>query len=401
MKKVRTVKNMIIFSVSITSLALALLTGCAVSFQKDHWDLPDKAPSEVSVMSFNMENLFDTVHTEGHEDYTFLPAAVKQADPKMRQGCLDSSDSAYRRDECLSTNWTEEALQKKLTNISKVVLGVDGNGPDNLLIMEIESDRVLTQLNKEHLQAAHYTTQVIIDGPDKRGINVAFLSRLPLVGTPVLHPIPWKPKNDDDKKWMERSRRILEVTVKAPNGDPMTFFVAHFPSQSNPTYWREQEAQFLAELVKAKTTANPNAIVIAGGDLNITHEEEEESHIFKNILSPAGAVSHFVGCEKCPGSHNYKKSWSFLDAQIYGKPLLTDGAASYELEPKTIDVIRYNPVHLKKGKYPARWDYESQTGVSDHFPLYARLKQRSAARNPVKEEVAATENSSGLVKKKK
>ncbi|HWU43334.1 MAG TPA: hypothetical protein VN132_07850, partial [Bdellovibrio sp.] len=120
MKKVRTVKNMIIFSVSITSLALALLTGCAVSFQKDHWDLPDKAPSEVSVMSFNMENLFDTVHTEGHEDYTFLPAAVKQADPKMRQGCLDSSDSAYRRDECLSTNWTEEALQKKLTNISKV-----------------------------------------------------------------------------------------------------------------------------------------------------------------------------------------------------------------------------------------------------------------------------------------
>lgn len=365
------------------ALFFALLTGCAVSFQKNKWSLPEKAPNEVSLMSFNMENLFDTVHTEGHEDYTYLPLYVKQGDPKMRQGCVDSTDSDYRRNECLSTNWTPEALDKKLTNISKVVLDVDGQGPDNLMIIEIESDVVLHKLNTEYLKPAKYITEVIIDGPDKRGINVAFLSRFPLVGKPILHPIPWKAENDKDQKWMERSRRILEVTVKAPNGDPMTFFVAHFPSQSNPTYWRKQIAQFLAELVKSK---GPNAIVIAGGDLNISHEEEESAHIFRDILGQAGAVSHFVGCESCPGSHNYKKSWSFLDAQIYGKGLLADGTASYELEPKTIDVIRYNPVHLSKGKYPKRWDNDAQEGVSDHFPLYARLKQRSAAKNPVKEE---------------
>ncbi len=373
------------------ALFFAALTGCAVSFQKDKWSLPEKAPNEVSVMSFNMENLFDTVHTEGHEDYTFLPIYVKQGDPKMRQGCIDTTEAGYRRSECLSTNWTPEALEKKLTNISKVVLDVDSNGPDNLLIMEIESDVVLNQLNKEHLQPAKYITQVIIDGPDKRGINVAFLSRFPLVGKPILHPIPWKPKNDDDKKWMERSRRILEVTVKAPNGDPMTFFVAHFPSQSNPTYWRQQVAAYLAELIKSK---GPNAIVVAGGDLNITHEEEESKHILSENLSPAGAVSHFVGCEKCQGTHYYKKSWSFLDVQIYGKGILADGTASYELEPNTIDVIRYSSVHLKKGKYPKRWDNEAQEGVSDHFPLYARLKQRSAAKTPITEETAPTEKKS-------
>lgn len=379
MKNFRLVKNLFssFFAPTAVVISASVFIGCAISFQKDHWDLPAKAPNEVSLMSFNMENLFDTVHTPGHEDYTFLPLSLKQSDAKLREGCTSTTDSDYRRKECLNYNWTPEALDKKLTNISKVVLDVDGNGPDNLMIMEIESEVVLNQLNKEHLQKANYTTQVIIDGPDKRGINVAFLSRFPLVGKPVLHPIPWKPKNEDDKKWMERSRRILEVTVKAPNGDPMTFFVAHFPSQANPTYWRQQIAQFLSELVLSK---GPNAIVVAAGDLNITHEEEESEHIFRDILGKAGAVSHFVGCEKCPGTHNYKKSWSFLDAQIYGKGLLADGSASYELEPKTIDVIRYNPVHLKKGKYPNRWDNDSQSGVSDHFPLYARLKQRAAGK---------------------
>ncbi|HEX7675696.1 MAG TPA: endonuclease/exonuclease/phosphatase family protein [Bdellovibrio sp.] len=393
MKNFRTVQTFII------ALLLTIVTGCAVSFQKKSWDLPQKAPNEISIMSFNMENLFDTVHTPGHEDYTYLPLALKQSDPAMREGCIKSNDSERRRNECLSTNWTPEALDKKLTNISKVVLGVDGNGPDNLMIMEIESDVVLKQLN-DHLKEAKYITQVIIDGPDKRGINVAFLSRFPLVGKPVLHPIPWKPKNDDDKKWMERSRRILEVTVKAPNGDPITFFIAHFPSQANPTYWRQQIAQYMVDLMKSK---GPNAIVVAGGDLNITHEEESDTHIFRDILSQGGAVSHFVGCKDCPGSHNYKKSWSFLDAQIYSPSLLKEGSASYELEPQTIDIIRYNPVHLKKGKYPKRWDYDAQDGVSDHFPLYARLVQRSAAKDPVKDEAptAPTTNAKSDNSKKK
>lgn len=324
-------------------------------------------------MSFNMENLFDTEHTPGHEDYTFLPMALKLSDSALRDGCRTSSDSDKRREECMNTDWTPQALEKKMTNISKVVLGVDDSGPDNLMIMEIESEKVLGQLNKNHLEKAHYITQVLIDGPDKRGINLGFLSKFPLVGIPILHPIPWKPKNEEDKIWMERSRRILEVTVKAPNSSPITFFIAHFPSQANPTYWREQIAQFLAELIKAK---GPQTMVIAAGDLNVTHEEESETHIFRDILSQGGAISHFIGCEKCPGTHNYKKTWSFLDAQIYSQALLAEGKGSYELEPKTIDVIRYNPVHLKRGKYPNRWDNETQSGVSDHFPLYGRLMER-------------------------
>lgn len=378
-------KNTRLFQNLILALVFVFITGCAVSFSKKKWDLPPIADNEISVMSFNMENLFDTVKTPGHNDETYLPRYMKEGDKSLRDACVKENDSDYRRNECLNTNWTPDALDTKLNNISKVVMAVDGRGPDNLMIMEIESDVVLKQLN-DHLKDAKYTTQVIIDGPDKRGINVAFLSRFPLVGKPVLHPIPWKPENPKDKEWMERSRRILEVTVKAPNGDPITFLVGHFPSQSNPTYWRQQIAQFAVDLIKAK---GPNAMVVFGGDLNISHEEEEKAHIFRDILSKGGAVSHFVGCKECPGTHNYRKSWSFLDAHVYSPALLADGAGSYQMETGTIDVIRYNPVHLYKGKYPKRWNYEDKDGVSDHFPLYVRLKQRSEAKTPVKEEKPA------------
>ncbi len=383
-------KNLRLVQKLILSIVLSTLVGCAISFKKEKWDLPPKAADEISVMSFNVENLFDTVKTPGHNDETYLPVAMKNADPKLREACAKNNDSAYRRNECLSTDWNDQALNKKLANIAKVVLGVDGKGPDNLMLIEIESDVVLHKLNTEYLKDAGYITEVILDGPDKRGINLGFLSRFPLVGKPVLHPIPWKPKNEKDGEWMERSRRILEVTVKAPNGDPLTFMVAHFPSQANPTYWRQQISAYAVELMKSK---GPDAMVVLGGDLNITHEEESSEHIFRDILSQGGAISHFVGCKECPGTHNYRKSWSFLDAHIYSKALLADGKGSYQMLPNTIDVIRYDDVHLSKGKYPKRWDYDKMEGVSDHFPLYVRLKQRSEAKTPVKEEAAVVKDS--------
>lgn len=363
------------FSLISTIAILSTLAGCAISFKKTHWDLPPKSADEVSVMSFNVENLFDTVHDKDRNDFAYLPLAAKKS-PEIQKGCKDSNDSAYRLNECLSTDWSEEQLDKKLQNLSQVVLGVDTNGPDVLMLIEVENENVLNIWNNKYLQKADYKTVVLLEGPDKRGIDVGFMSRYPLIGKPILHPIPWKPANDKDKQWMEASRRILEVTIKAPNGDPITFLVAHFPSQANPVYWRKQIAEFLAKIIADK---GPNAMVVAGGDLNITHEEESSEHLFRDILGKSGAVSHFVGCKECPGTHNYRKSWSFLDAQIYSKALLADGSGSYQMLPETIDVIRYNDVHLSKGKYPKRWDYDKAEGVSDHFPLYVRLKKRAVS----------------------
>lgn len=375
-------KNLLLKPLITVILVIATLfaTGCAISFKKKQWSLPPKTADQISVMEFNVENLFDTVHDEGSHDYTYMPFAQKRSDVALQQKCRETNNSSYRVSECLSTDWNEFTLDKKLRNLSEVVLSVDGNGPDVLLLVEVENQNVLNIWNQKHLKPAQYQTIAILKGPDLRGINLAVMSRLPMVGQPQLHKIPWKPKNEKDGEWMNRSRDIFEVTLKAPNGDPITFFVAHFPSQANPVYWREQATHFLAKLIKDK---GPQAMVVASGDLNITHEEEKNQKFYENVLGEVGAVSHFIGCKECKGTHNYRRSWSFLDAQIYSKALLEDGAGSYKVLPETIDVISYAPIHLKKGKYPNRWDHARSDGVSDHFPIYARLQKRSEAKTPV------------------
>ena len=70
----------------ILALNLALLSSCQMSGQTNsstHLLLtPEEKirkndPAEVSVMTYNVENLFDTVHDKNREDFTFLPLREK------------------------------------------------------------------------------------------------------------------------------------------------------------------------------------------------------------------------------------------------------------------------------------------------------------------------------------
>src|SRR5690606_3991404 len=123
-------------------------------------------------------------------------------------------------------------------------------------------------------------------------------------------------KTPEDKKWMARSRGILEVTLKTPAGAPLTVLGAHFPSPRNPRYWREQSVAFLTKLMKEKAQ---KSMVILGGDLNITHEEEQEARFFSDTFSKVAEVSHLVGCKSCAGTHSYHQNWSFLDVLMFSK----------------------------------------------------------------------------------
>lgn len=325
-------------------------------------------------MTFNVENLFDTQRDGTHDDSTYLPLSAKRS-PEHKAACEKMSNSFYRG-ECLGMDWNENALKVKLKNISDIILGVDNAGPDMLILLEVENLAIVNRLNRAYLGKAGYQTAVLIPSADKRGITIGFLSRFPLISKPQMHKIPFEPTSAKDREYVNETRGILEVTVKLPTGEPLTIFGAHFPSQANPHEWRDQAARFMAELIKKK---GPHALVIGGGDLNITSEEDSSHNMFRDIFTKQGmAVSHVIGCQECKGTHNYRKGWSFLDAQVYSNALTTEGKGAYKIEPETIDVIRYNPIHLYKGKYPKRFDVETLEGVSDHFPLYVRLKKRPA-----------------------
>lgn len=335
--------------------------------------LTAKSPDEISIMTFNVENLFDTVHDKNREDFAYLPLSQKNT-VEVQNGCNQLS-GFYKR-ECFELDWNEGIVEKKMKNIAEVIQSVEEKrGPDVLILVEVENENVLSIFNKKHLQNSGYVTQVLIEGPDTRGIDLAVLSRFPIQGKAQLHKIPYKAEKPQDQEWMNKSRGVLEVPLKLPDGNKLTVFAAHFPSQRNPRYWRTQSVAFM----KTKLEQMKNEMVVLGGDLNISQDEEDATGFFSKDFSSVGSVSHLVGCHHCDGSHEYRSTWSFLDALVFSQALGKNGTGPYKLVPESIDVVKFVPNHIYKGRSPRRFDEKTGEGVSDHFPIYARIKKRDAA----------------------
>lgn len=327
--------------------------------------LPPKTAAEISIMNYNVENLFDNIHDENREDQTYLPLAKKQT--LEHKALCEKLEPSWLKDECLNLDWSDEVVNAKLKNIAQIINSVDDGGPDILILEEVENERILTRLNREFLSRSGYITQVLVEGPDKRGIDIALLSRLPLNGKPTLHQIPYVGENEEDVKWMARSRGILEVPLITPAGESLVVLGAHFPSQKNPRYWRKQAVNNLKGMIAGK---EKKLMVIAGGDLNITSIEENETGFFKGILSQVALISHLDGCKSCAGTHNYKNSWSFLDVLMFSKNMGPMGTAPYFFAPESVQVIT-------SSDRPRRFNVATKVGASDHFPLYARIRRRN------------------------
>jgi endonuclease/exonuclease/phosphatase family metal-dependent hydrolase len=319
----------------------------------------------VVLMTYNVENLFDT-KKDNQYDTTYLPVNLKQTS-EQKEACGKMENDYYRK-ECLTLDWSEAVLKRKLERLTDVVLQVNGgHGPDILNIAEIENKNVLEMWNKNYLAKANYQTAVLIPGFDKRGINVALLSRFPVEGEPQLHRIPYKSDNAEEQKQMESSRGILEVTLKLPDSSLLTVFCVHLPSQGNPSKFRKQAVDFINEL-QSKLPEGRMAYV--AGDFNITTQEDRVSGYFSKDLSSKWAVSHKIGCKGCEGTHYYNgdKSWSFLDAMVF-TPNLIDGKSPWRVLPESIQVPHSSRYQTSRFMTPARFDENSPVGASDHWPM--------------------------------
>lgn len=332
------------------------------------------ASDSVSIMSFNAENLFDAEHDADKDDWAYLPASRKgEADAK--KACREIKNKFYRK-QCRNLDWNEEVVAAKLRNVAEVVSQVNGgHGADVVVLVEVENEKILKRLAEQMPQAA-YVTQVLIEGPDPRGIDVAVLSRLALDGTPVLHKVNWDFIRRDDRVREADLRGMLEVPLKLPNGERLTVLANHFPAQGNPREYRIRQTRFLKNFMQGRG----GDLVIAAGDFNITAEEDRDTGLFRRELAEAGDVSHLIGCRSCEGTHNYRGSWSFLDALIFSKSLSAAKTAGWSVDPESIEVPRAVANHRDDDGRPVRFDEEERTGASDHFPIFARIKLKKAAK---------------------
>ena len=173
------------------------------------------------IVSYNVENLFDSRHDTLKNDYEFLPDATR--------------------------HWNYSKYRKKLDNIARVIIATGGWTPPALVALcEVENDSVMRDLTRySALREADYR-YVMTQSPDKRGIDVALLYQRNLFKLLSYQSLPV----DKPRKNSRPTRDILHINGLLLNRDTLDVLVAHFPSRSGGA--RESEPYRLLAARKVK-----------------------------------------------------------------------------------------------------------------------------------------------------
>jgi len=355
----------------------------------------------ISLMTYNTENLFDTEHDEGKTDYTYLPLAVKKASPKIMKYCKSMSNSYYRRD-CLTMDWNQETLDRKINQIAKVILSYDnGNGPDIIVLEEVENINALRQLKNKGLRGHGYIEAVLIEGPDNRGIDVGIISRFKLDGEAKLNKVDLSVIERGSGRFSPNTRGILQATFKVGK-NRLTVFGNHWSSQANIDQARVVAAQTLYEAaLKVEDSA-----VVATGDFNTLEDDnpnginlfllnEDQEDSFYDAQDPTKdlfSLSTLTGGEE--GSHWYRGEWTYLDKIFLLKSTTLRGPGrtcgisrcirpvwdSFKVHKPHFAVHDLRYIDRQTGQevvhrgVPLRFDAKTGEGFSDHLPVVIKLK---------------------------
>ncbi len=344
----------------------ALLTACAADLPHEAMRSEDIAATTVTVMTFNVENLFDNIDDPVKDDKAYLPLSAKQT--AAHQRACNQIEVDRWRDECLNLDWNDATVEHKLSVVAATILQVnDGRGSDIVALQEIENLAVLERLRTGYLADAGYLPAILIEGSDARGIDVAFLSRLPLVQPPQLHALALAdfPERERD------TRGVLQADFQLPDGSILTGFSVHFPAPFHPTAMRVAAYRHLNGLL-AGLPLDRHAF--AAGDFNTTRREDEETGLLDTWARPFWTLAHDRGCAGCKGTHYYARrdDWSFLDMIFLASARGGNTTAAFRAD--SVQIANRIPEQVTPDGLPLRFDADRQRGVSDHWPMVATIE---------------------------
>ena len=308
---------------------------------------------EYTVVSYNVENLFDTEDDPKIPDEEFLPGSVKQ--------------------------WNQERYEKKLNDIARVISEVNIKElPELVGLVEIENQSVLEDLiHAEKLNGQGYGI-IHEESPDYRGIDVALLYRkeefkeLAHEMLPVIFP--------DDPKF--KTRDILHVTGQMRD-QTVHVFVNHWPSRIGGDDKTEPKRVLAASVLKAKVdqvlAADPQAKIIIMGDMN----DEPASKSMNKTLgaqlpgSDSALVNLMMPDDNAGlGTYFYSGAWNMLDNLVVSSALLNSDGMKVKNNKGFILNNEWMIYTSKKGDRTPNRSYVGDKyvgGVSDHFPVYFKL----------------------------
>ena len=289
------------------------------------------AQDSLTIISYNVENLFDYEHDTLKNDYSFLP------------------DGDH--------HWTYRKYQTKLDRIAQVVVNISAWESAALVgLCEVENARCLRDLCYR-LKCFHYKF-VHYESADERGVDVALLYDSTKVN--ILKSIPLHINLQGDP-----TRDILYVNALTNNTDTLHTFVCHLPSKlggSAATDWKRNAAKkVIQKQIDSIINLHPQAKIIVMGDMNNTPIQDLQG--LDNMM----ITLEKSGC----GTHKYQGIWSCLD-QFYISSTLVPYAQTTIFSPEWLlevdsKYLEYQPKRTYVG-------FQYQGGYSDHLPIVLKIK---------------------------
>lgn len=330
-------------------LLAAVLFSCSKEKREERRNL--------TVVFYNVENLFDLEDEPGKVDEEFTPKGEKQ--------------------------WNQERYQKKLDDLSNVLSSVNNAElPEIIGLSEVENEKVLADLTQTGKLAKGNYDIVHYESPDFRGIDCALIYRPEEFKVLASEAVKIAFKDEPDYK----TRDILYVKGRTKNREKLHIFVNHWPSRIGGTEKSEpnriQVAQILKNKIDSIYQTNPDAKIIVMGDMNDEPANKSlqqtlgakkpgtESARLINLMFPADLSGK--------GSYNFRGDWNMLDNLVVSQSLLDE--KGFQVTEKQGHIFHEEWMEYKnrEGEISPSRTYGGPNyygGISDHFPVYFQMSR--------------------------
>ena len=290
-----------------------------------------RAQQTFTIMSYNIENAFDTIHDEGKNDYEYC-------------------DGGERK-------WSQYRLFQKLKSVGKVIAAADEKRPVDLIgLCEVENNTVMQCLTQRTSLSSLGYRYIMTNSLDERGIDVALL-----YSPFTFHPIETESIRPKTKK--DKTRDILHVAGTIAGGDTLDVYVVHLPSKRGGSEGQKLSMSICQQL-QAHTDSvrtirqHPNLLIM--GDFNA----ETNSQQLKLLTRSHHLIDRTAKLQ--PGTYKYQGEWSILDHILTHTTTLSHQQTrilnlSFLTEP--------DPTHGNVKPYRTYQGPVYQGGVSDHLPV--------------------------------
>ncbi|MDC3399755.1 hypothetical protein OAW78_00340 [Schleiferiaceae bacterium] len=287
------------------------------------------------VLFYNVENLFDTLHDRGKNDFDFTP-----------NGTYSYASSTY----FLKIRQTARALRSAMNTTDHTI--------DIIAVAEVENRSVLLDLAKHKAIKNFGPWQIVhFDSPDHRGIDCAALINLS-----TSRVIRSKPITYSSRHYKTRDALLL-VTRSASQKDSidLTSVIVHLPSKRGGAFKSApfREMALSAVLAELDCDSAQNQLIV--GDFN----DLSTADYFQNIMDSGWTAPGFSHPKNINGTYKFQGRWQHIDLALYrgkrtylgriiGPQLLLESDTKWG---------GYKPKRAFLGTF---YTY----GYSDHLPVY-------------------------------